>query len=369
MIIPFLDLKAQYKKIQIEIKQRLEKVLDSTQFVLGAEVEEFEKKFASFCEAEYCVACNSGTSALHLALLASGIKPDDEVILPAHTFIATAEAVSYCQAKPVFAEIDPRTYTLDPAQIKAKITGKTKAIIPVHLYGQPADLDPIKKTCQKERMILIEDAAQAHGARYKKKRVGSFGNISCFSFYPGKNLGAYGEGGAVVTNDESLAHEIRILRDHGQPRKYHHEAIGFNYRMDGFQGAVLNVKLKYLDEWNSLRRQKAKLYNELLDKVDIITPSEPGYAESVYHLYVVLSDNREELKNYLEDNGVGTGLHYPIPLHLQKAYQFLRYKKGDFPVTEKVSNSLLSLPIYPELENSKIEYICELIKKFHPVDI
>lgn len=369
MNIPFLDLKAQYQKIKIEIKQRLEKVLDSAQFVLGAEVEEFEKNFASFCEAEYCVACNSGTSALHLALLASGIKPGDEIILPAHTFIATAEAVSYCQAMPVFAEIDSRTYTLDPEQVKSKITEKTRAIIPVHLYGQPADLDPLKEICQRGRMILIEDAAQAHGARYKKKRVGSFGDISCFSFYPGKNLGAYGEGGAVVTNDELLAHKIRMLRDHGQPRKYHHQTIGFNYRMDGFQGAVLNVKLRYIDEWNSLRRQKAKLYNELLDKADVITPSEPDYAESVYHLYVILSENRERLKNYLEENGVGTGLHYPIPLHFQKAYQFLGYKKGDFPVTEKVSNSLLSLPIYPELDNSKIEYICELIKKFYPKDI
>lgn len=368
MIIPFLDLKAQYKKIQIEIKQRLEKVLDSAQFILGDEVEEFEKNFASFCETEYCVACNSGTSALHLALLASEIKPDDEVILPAHTFIATVEAVSYCQAKPVFAEIDPQTYTLDPKQVKVKITGKTKAIIPVHLYGQPADLDPIKEICQKGRMVLIEDAAQAHGARYKNKRLGSLGDISCFSFYPGKNLGAYGEGGAVVTNDESLAHKIRILRDHGQPKKYHHETIGFNYRMDGFQGAVLNVKLKYIDEWNSIRRQKAKLYNELIDKADITAPYEPDYAESVYHLYVVLSDNREKLKNYLEENGVSTGLHYPIPVHLQKAYQFLGYKKGDFPVTEKISDSLLSLPIYPELEDSKIQYICELINKFHPED-
>lgn len=364
MNVQFLDLKAQYEHIKSEVKERLDRVLESSQFALGTQVEEFEKNFARFCGAKYCVACNSGTSALHLALLASGIQPGDEVIIPSHTFIATAEAVSYCGAVPVFAEIDPRTYTLDPARIEERITMKTKAVVPVHLYGQPADMEPIKRICQARGFILIEDAAQAHGARYRGKRVGSLGNTACFSFYPGKNLGAYGEGGAVVTDDKEAAETMRILRDHGQPRKYHHEKIGFNYRMDGFQGAVLNVKLKYIEEWNSLRRKKAELYNDLLEGVPVVTPYEPEYAESVFHLYVILTERRDALQEYLKEKGIYTGLHYPIPVHLQKAYRFLSYQKGDLPVTEWVANSLLSLPLYPELEDSHIRYVCKSIKNF-----
>lgn len=364
MQVPFLDLKAQYQSIKNEIKNRFDKILNSCYFTLGPEVEEFEKYFSEFCGAKYCVACNSGTSALHLALLSSGLKKYDEVILPSHTFIASAEALSYCQAKPVFIDVDPTTYLIDYREIKSKITKKTKAILAVHLYGQPVHLDPIKEICIEKNLVLIEDAAQAHGARYKDKKVGGLGNTTCFSFYPGKNLGAYGEGGAVTTNDISIANKIKILRDHGQPKKYHHDYIGFNYRMSAFQGAVLNVKLKYLDEWNKLRREKAKLYSELLEGTDIITPFEPDYAESVYHLYVILSKNRDELIKYLNDHGVNTGLHYPIPIHLQKAYQFLGYKIGDFPHTERISNECLSLPLYPELEEDKIKYVCKVIKNF-----
>ena len=362
--IPFLDLKVQYRSIKGEIKERLHRVLESAQFSLGAEVEDFERKFAAFCEAQYCIACNSGTSALHLALLASGIKPGDEVVLPSHTFIATAEAVSYCGAKPVFADINPRTYNIGPLEVKARITNRTKAVIPVHLYGQAADIDSIKEICVQNGLVLIEDAAQAHGARYKGKRVGGCGNTTCFSFYPGKNLGAYGEGGAVVTDDESLALTMKMLRDHGQLKKYYHESIGFNYRMDGFQGAVLNVKLKYLDQWNASRRTKAELYNRLLDGTQIVTPFEPDYSKSVFHLYVILSGERDKLQDYLWNKGIHTGLHYPLPVHLQIAYKSLGYKRGDLPVTEATADSLLSLPIYPELEDSNIEYICTSIKKF-----
>lgn len=365
MNVPFFDLNAQYQKIKNEIKSRFNKIFDSCYFVLGPEVEEFETKFAEFCEAKYCIACHSGTSALHLALLSSGIKQGDEVILPSHTFIASAEAISYCNAKPVLIDIDPKTYLLDPREIKSKITKNTKALLAVHLYGQPAHLDPINRICSENNLIIIEDAAQAHGAKYKNKRIGSTGSTTCFSFYPGKNLGAYGEGGAVVTSDATIANKIKILRDHGQQKKYYHDFVGFNYRMSAFQGAVLNVKLQYLDEWNRLRREKAKLYNKLLNGDNIIIPYEPDYTESVYHLYVILSKKRNELRDYLNKNGVHTGLHYPIPIHLQKAYQNLGYKIGDFPVTERISNECLSLPLYPELEENSIKYVCELIKKFY----
>jgi len=365
VLVPFLDLNAQYQKIKNEIKDRFDKILNSCHFVLGPEVEEFEKRFAEFCESKYCVACNSGTSALHLALLSSDIKQGDEIILPSHTFIASAEAVSYCEAKPVFIDVDPKTYLLDYTKIKSNITKNTMAILAVHLYGQPVDLDPIKEICKEENLILIEDAAQAHGARYKNKRIGGLGNTTCFSFYPGKNLGAYGEGGAVVTDYASIAKKIKILRDHGQPKKYYHDNIGFNYRMSAFQAAVLNVKLKYLDEWTKLRIEKAKLYNKLLKGDNIITPYEPDYTESVYHLYVILSKKRNELREYLNKHDIYTGLHYPVPIHLQKAYQFLGYKIGDLPITERISNECLSLPLYPELEEIKIKYVCELIKKFY----
>lgn len=364
MDVPFLNLKAQYQKIKDEIKTRFDAILESCYFVLGPEVEEFEKSFSDFCESKFCVACNSGTSALHLALLSSDVKESDEVIIPSHTFIATAEAVSYCKATPVFVDIDPKTYLIDAEAIKSKITKNTRAVIAVHLYGQPADIDPIHEICTENNITLIEDAAQAHGARYKKNRIGSSGNTTCFSFYPGKNLGAYGEGGAVITDDEDLARKIRILRDHGQPKKYYHDSVGFNYRMSAFQGAVLNVKLKYLDEWNNLRREKAKLYSNLLGQTNLTLPFEPDYVESVYHLYVILSEKRNELQQYLNSHGVGTGLHYPWPIHLQKAYQFLGYKVGDFPHTEKISNECLSLPMYPELGENQIEYVCDLIKKF-----
>ena len=365
MIVPFLDLKAQYQKIKEEIKVRFDNILNSCCFVLGPEVEEFEKNFAEFCEAKYCVACNSGTSAIHLALLSSGVKKGDEVILPTHTFIASAESVSYCQAKPVFVDVDPKTYLLDYKEIESKITKNTKAVLTVHLYGQPVDIDPIKEICMRKNLTLVEDAAQAHGARYKNKRVGGLGNTACFSFYPGKNLGAYGEGGAVVTDNKDIADKIKILRDHGQQKKYHHDFIGFNYRMSAFQGAVLNVKLKYIDEWNKLRREKAHLYNELLKETKVITPFEPDYAESVYHLFIILSDKREELSEYLKENGVYTGLHYPVPIHLQKAYEFLGYKNGDFPHTERISRECLSLPMYPELDKIQIKYVCDLIKQFY----
>lgn len=366
MQVPFIDLDAQYDSIKDEIKEALDNVLNSTSFVLGRQVAMFEEEFAEYCRTKYCVALNSGTSALHLALIVSGISQEDEVITVPNTFIATVEAISYTGAIPVFVDINPETYNIDVTGIEDSITKKTKAIIPVHLCGQPVDMDPISKIARKHNLIVIEDACQAHGAEYKGKRVGGIGQIGCFSFYPSKNLGAYGEGGAIVTNDKSIYNKIRMLRVHGESRKYFHEYIGYNYRMSGFQGAVLGVKLKYLDQWIEARRKNASIYNELLKDVDadIVTPTESNFAKSVYYLYVIRIQNRDDLQKYLAENGVATGLHYPIPIHLQKAYQFMGHKKGDFPFTEQICNETLSLPIFAELTSKNITIIVNSIDSY-----
>jgi len=365
MKVPFLDLKAQYHSLKNEIAVALQEVLDNTAFAGGKYVAQFEQEFASYCQTEFAIAVNSGTSALWLALLALGVGKDDEVITVPSTFIATAEAISFCGAKPVFVDIDEKTYNMNPELIEAAITEKTKAIIPVHLFGQPADMDPILAIAKKHALYVIEDACQAHGAEYKGKRAGSMGDAGCFSFYPGKNLGAYGEGGAVITNKTELDEKIRILRDHGQTKKYYHAMIGWNARMDGFQGAILNVKLKRLAVWNEARRNNAMLYNRLLGDVEgVIIPEEVDYAKHIYHVYAIRVQQRDELMEFLAEKEISTGIHYPVPVHLQDAYQFLGLGKGSFPVAERCAEEFVSLPMFPELENAQIGYTVEQIKQF-----
>lgn len=365
MKVPFLDLKAQYRSIKDEIAVELQKVLDNTAFAGGPFVSQFEKEFAAFCQTDSATGLGSGTTALWAAIRGLGIGEGDEVITTPNTFIATAEAISLSGAKPVFVDIDERTYNINPKLLEAAITAKTRAIIPVHLYGQTADMDPIMKIAGAKGLFVIEDACQAHGAEYKGRRAGSIADAGCFSFYPGKNLGAYGEAGAVVTNNTQLTENMRMFRDHGQEKKYYHSIIGWNGRMDGFQGAVLSVKLKYLDQWNESRRKNAQLYNELLADVDdIILPQEADYAKHVYHLYVIRTQNRDAFMATLAENDVSCGIHYPIPLHLQDAYSSLGYKKGDFPLTEKCAEQIVSLPMFAELTCEQIEYVVEKIKSF-----
>ena len=370
MNVHFVDLKAQYQSIKHEIDLTIQNVLDNTVFILGENVINFEKSFAEYCGSKYCVGVGSGTDALYFALFASGISADDEVILPVNTFIATAEAVSYCNAKPVFVDIDEKTYNIDVNKIEEKITSKTKAIMPVHLYGQPANMDAILKIARKYNLRVIEDACQAHGAEIlmesnRWERAGSIGNIGCFSFYPGKNLGAYGDGGAAVMNDPEIARIIQLLRNHGSEKRYVHEIVGYCNRLDSLQAAVLNVKLKKLEMWNHKRRDNAALYNTLLQGIDLTLPHADASIKHVYHLYVVRVKQREELQKYLNSNGIDTGIHYPIPLHLQTAYKYLGHTKGDFPVAEKISNEILSLPMYPELSSSQIQYVADKIKEFY----
>ena len=365
MQVPIVDLKDQYDSIKDEIREALDNVLNSCSFVLGKQVAMFEEEFAEYCQAKYCVAVNSGTSALHLALLAHGIGQGHEVITVPHTFIATAEAISYTGAIPVFVDVNQETYNMDASKIESRVTDKTKAILPVHIYGQPADMDPILEIAEKHNLVVIEDACQAHGAEYKGRKAGCIGNAGCFSFYPSKNLGAYGEGGAVTTDEEAIYEKIRTLRNHGESEKYFHQSIGYNYRMDAFQGAVLRVKLRHLDEWIEARRNNARLYNQLLKETEIITPTEPDFAKSVYHLYVVRVKNRDALRKCLGESEIGTGLHYPLPIHLQESYHFLGYKKGDFPVSEKISKEILSLPMYPELSDGQIRQVISAINSFY----
>jgi dTDP-4-amino-4,6-dideoxygalactose transaminase len=304
---------------------------------------------------------NSGTSALHLALLAAGVERGDEVITTPFTFIASTSAIDYCGGVPVFVDIDPATFTIDPALIEAAITPRTKAILPIHLYGQPADMDPIMDIAKRHGLAVIEDAAQAHGAEYKGRRIGSIGDIGCFSFYPGKNLGAYGEGGAVTTNDSEAARVVRMLRDWGAERKYYHDLKGFNYRLEGVQGAVLRVKMAYIEEWTEARRAVAKRYDEWLAGTAVATPVEAADRRHVYHVYAVRTPHRAELQQYLQDKGISTGIHYPIPVHLQKAFAELGHHEGDFPHSEAASNEVLSLPMYPELQKDQQEEIVEAI--------
>ena len=358
--IPFVDLKAQYQSIKNEIDASIALVLENSSFILGPEVESFESAFADYVNARFCVALNSGTAALHLALMAAGVSTGHEVIVPSNSFFASAESVSVVGATPVFVDADATAYTIDESQIESRITSRTRAIMPVHLYGQAADLDPIFDIAARHNLVVIEDAAQAHGGEYKGRRVGALGHAGCFSFYPSKNLGAYGEAGAVVTNDEDFAARVRLLRDHGSNRKYYHNIIGYNFRMEGIQGAVLNVKLRHLDEWNRLRRKHAAAYNELLNNSGLVLPSEMSYARHVYHAYVVQSETRDELHKQLTATGIQAGIHYPVPIHLQPAYASLGYRKGELPVTETLCERVLSLPMYPELTRQQLNQIATI---------
>ena len=367
MQISFLDLKAQYNSIKDEVTPAIQDVLDNTAYILGKSVNNFEKEFAKAHNAEHCIGVGSGTDGNHLALWSLGIKAGDEVIMPANTFIATAWGATLLGATPVFVDCSEDSYNIDPLKIEAAITPKTKAIVAVHLYGQSADMDPLIEISKKYKIHLVEDCAQAHLAEYKNKKVGGFGITSSFSFYPGKNLGAYGEAGAVLTNVEELAKSIRMLRDHGAVQKYNHEIYGHNYRMDGIQGAVLGVKMKHLESWTEGRRKAAELYSKYLAYTEgIKLPVEMDYAKHVHHLFVIQINNnkRDKLVRHLADNGISTGLHYPVPLHLQKCFQHLGYSKGDFPVSETLAENGLSLPMYPELNEEKIQYICGNIKEF-----
>lgn len=365
MAIPFVDLQTQYQSIKDEVNPAIHRVLEKCDFVLGQAVRDFEKDFAAYCEADYAIGVDSGYSALELALLGLGVGPGDEVITQANTFMATALAIHNTGAKPVLVDIDPDTYLLDPGQLEAAITPATKAIMPVHLYGQPSDMGPITAVAQKHNLVVVEDAAQAHGARYQGKRVGGIGTAAGFSFYPGKNLGAYGDGGAVVTNDPELAEKMVMLRNLGMKVKYHHEVKGFNHRLDTMQAAVLGVKLRYLDGWNENRRQVAAWYEELLADTLVVAPKTAVNAEHVYHLYVVrVPGDREALMASLKETGIASGLHYPIPIHCQPAFAELDYQEGDFPITEAYAGTILSLPMFAELTREEIVFITDHIKKF-----
>ena len=363
-MIPFVDLKAQYQSIKEEIDAAIAEVVESCQFVLGEKVGAFESAFAAHCQTRYALGVNSGTSALHLALLAAGVKPGDEVITVSYTFVASVAAIRYTGARPVLVDIDPRSCTMDPALIESVITPRTKAIMPVHLYGSCADMDPILEIARRHNLVVIEDAAQAHGAEYKGKRAGSIADLACFSFYPGKNLGAYGEGGAVVTNDGAYAEVIGQLRDHGQSQKYHHDAVGYNYRMEGLQGAVLGVKLRHLDHWNAARRRLAETYRKALADNGLRMLDEMPYNRSVYHIFPVFTPQRDELVDHLKENGIATGIHYPIPVHLQSGYRDLGYKLADFPHTEQASKEELSLPMYAELTSEAVAEVSGAVRRF-----
>lgn len=361
--VPFVDLKAQYQTIKSEIDAAIASVIENTNFILGPQVAAFEEAFAEYVGGTFCVGVNSGTAALQLALMACGIGQGDEVIVPSFTFFATAETVSVLGAVPVFVDVDPVSYTITAAGIEKAITPRTRAIIPVHLYGQAADLDPIRALADKHNLHVIEDAAQAHGAEYKGRRVGGLSTAGCFSFYPSKNLGAYGEAGAIVTNDEDLARQLRLLRQHGQTSKYAHTIVGYNFRLEEIQAAVLNVKLAHLDKWNNGRRERAARYNELLSETELVLPREMEYARHVYHVYTVQSDNRDELQNRLTAKGIQTGVHYPIPIHLQPAYAWLGYNAGDLPVTERLCERVLSLPLFAELTDAQQRSVADAIRQ------
>lgn len=366
MNIPFLDLKAQYKTIKDEISAAINEVIENTAFAGGPFVAKFENEFAKFCGTQHAIGVGNGTDALWASLVALGIGAGDEVITTPNTFIATAEAISLSGATPVFVDIDEQTHNINPALIEAAITPKTKAIIPVHLFGQPADMDPIMAIAEKHGLKVVEDACQAHGAEYKGRKAGSIGAAGCFSFYPGKNLGAYGEGGGIVTNDEALAAKIRMFRDHGQAKKYYHDIIGWNARLDGIQGAVLNVKLKYLSDWNEARRRHARDYTAGLSAVkDVIVPKEAQYAKHVYHIYALRVQDRDKFMAYLNEKGIACGIHYPIPLHLQNAYAFMQKGPGSFPVAEKCAAEYVSLPMFAELTDEQVAYVIEQIKEYY----
>jgi dTDP-4-amino-4,6-dideoxygalactose transaminase len=361
-VIPLVDLKAQYRSIKEEVSSAIERVLESGQFILGDEVAAFERAFAACCGAREAIGVNSGTSALHLALLAAGVGPGDEVVTVPFTFVATVAAIVYTGARPVFVDIEPDYYTMDPVRLEAAITPRTKAIVPVHLYGQPVDMDPILAIARRRGVPVIEDAAQAHGAEYKGRRCGSMGETACFSFYPAKNLGACGEGGAVVTSDAGLAHRIRLLRDWGQERRYDHAVKGFNYRMDAIQGAILGVKLRHLERWTELRRSRASVYRRALAGTPARLPAERPDVRHVYHVFAVRLPQRDAWRARLGEAGVQTGVHYPIPVHLQPAHRDLGYRPGAFPIAEAVAAEILSLPMFPELTNEQIESVASVLR-------
>jgi dTDP-4-amino-4,6-dideoxygalactose transaminase len=363
-MIPLVDLRKQYETIKTEIDDAIAGVVQSTQFILGPQVAQFEDDFASYCQAKFALGVNSGTSALHLAMLAAGIGPGDEVVTVSYTFVATAAAVCYAGARPVFVDINPATCNIDVSEIERAITPKTKAIMPVHLYGNCADMDPILDLAGHYNLTVIEDAAQAHGAEYKGRRAGSMGELACFSFYPGKNLGAYGEAGAVVTNNVQHVEGLKQLRDQGQSEKYFHTIVGYNYRMEALQGAVLGIKLKHLDDWNAARRKHAAAYRRELADTGLRMLDPHSDYNSVHHIFPLFTPQRDELREHLLGAGISTGLHYPIPVHLQPGYRHLGYKEGDLPETERACKEVLSLPMYPELEEETVFRIADSVRQF-----
>jgi len=361
--VPYYDLKEQYAALRSEFLEAVDRVCRDSAFILGSEVAGFEKEFAEYCEARHCIAVNSGTSALHLALLAVGIGPGDEVITTPNTFIATAEAIAYTGAKIVFADINPLTANLAPLLAESAVTPHTKAILVVHLYGRPADMDAFSEIARRNKIALIEDACQAHGARFRGRRVGSLGVAGAFSFYPSKNLGAYGEGGAIVTNDDRIAEFCRSARSHGERRRYLHDFIGYNYRMEGFQGAVLRVKLRYLEKWSARRKEIAARYREGLSGLGLDLPYDNRFDECAYHLFVIYVENRDAVRDELKSRGIETAIHYPRPLHLQKALVHLGYRSGDFPHAENACDKVLALPLFPELTDAQVDYVCESLRE------
>lgn len=364
-MIPLVDITKQYRQLRLQIEPALEKVMSKGDFILGNEVKLFEKDFAAYCNTQYAVGVASGTDALLLSLRALGVGTGDEIIVPANTFISTVLPIIYLGAKPIFVDINPVTFIIDEQKIEKAITKKTKVILPVHLYGQIAEMDIIIKLAQKYKLFIIEDACQAHGALYKGKRAGGFGDIACFSFYPGKNLGAFGDGGAITTNHKRIAKKIQILRNIGQDKKYHHMQLGYNSRLDTMQAAILRIKLPYLDRWNIKRKSHAKLYGKLLSNIGIRTPQESTYSTSNHHLYVIRVKKRNQLLMCLKDKNIYCGIHYPMPLHLQPSLKFLGYKKGDFPQTENAAREIISLPMYPELTSKEIHSVVAQIQKFY----
>ncbi|MBI2550671.1 DegT/DnrJ/EryC1/StrS family aminotransferase [Candidatus Woesearchaeota archaeon] len=364
MNVPFLDLKRQYKSIKPEIDAAIAKVVESQYFVAGPETERFEKEFATYCSSKFGIGVNSGTSALHIALIALGVGKGDEVITCPNSFFATAEVITAVGATPVFADINQESFCMDAESLNGKITNRTKAIIPVHLYGQMADMGPIMEIAEGKNLAVIEDAAQAHGALYNGRKSGSFGVVGCFSFYPGKNLGAYGEGGMCVTSDAELDEKLKLLRAHGERPKHRHRIPGFNFRLEEIQAAVLNVKLKHLDSWNAKRSSNAKLYGKLLQNSSVKTPKEMPYGRHVYHIYCVRSQHRDKLAEFLKQKGISTAMHYPTPIHLQEAYTDLGYKEGSVPNCEKAAKEILSLPMFAELTEEEIAYVTDSVKEF-----
>ncbi len=363
-MIPFVDLKKQYYSIRNEVDKAIKGVLEKGRFILGENVEKFEEESADYCNAKFGIGVGSGTEALHLALLACGIRQKDEVITVPNTAVPTICAISFANAKPVFVDIDPKTYTIDISKIEKKITIKTRAIVPVHLYGHPADMEPIMGIAKRYNLKVIEDASHAFGAEYRNEKVGSIGDVGCFSFYPTKNLGAYGDGGIVITNDRKIAKKLRLLRNYGQIKRDRYLMKGYDSRLDELQAAILRVKLKKIDVWNESRRKNAQIYNRLLNKDKINIPVEKDYAKHVYYLYVIRCRFRDKLRAFLKSKGIETLIHYPVPVYLQEAYKDLAYKRGDFSVTEKCAGEILSLPISNELDKAQIEAIAETINDF-----